>query len=247
MRLLSSIPYLSVGLILLLGGCQTRSISDAGYERDSSYRGELTELQVLGVVPDGDITEDDIAAALDARPQIALKRGATVVFVQSGAQFPDELLMDEARKNFNAVPLSGVPWNPYVSNQRAAGDPNRKDQQLNQSLRLAAARAGAEVLVVYWGTVDISRDGYATRTVSWVPVVGWVIPDETREMRIRIKAAVIDVRSGAWEFLIPEVHSDKKVTNIASRADKHESMVEKLKASAYSELVKMMETRYLDR
>ena len=58
---------LGIGLFaLLLAGCQTRSISNAGYDSDRNYRGELSELQVLGVDAQKAITASDIQAALAA-------------------------------------------------------------------------------------------------------------------------------------------------------------------------------------
>jgi len=45
--------------------------------------------------------------------------------------------------------------------------------------------------------------------VSWIPFAGWVVPDELQHMRIRLKLAVIDVRSGRWTLLTPEPSEDK--------------------------------------
>ena len=64
-----------LGLVLVLGGCESRSISDSGY-RDSrgyyvrdaytGYRGELAESDVVGapVNPSGTVSEADIRRAL---------------------------------------------------------------------------------------------------------------------------------------------------------------------------------------
>ena len=72
-------------------------------------------------------------------------------------------------------------------------------------------------MIVYWGILETGREDHGTKTISWVPVIGRIIPDEKQKMRIRLKAAVIDVASGAWEFVIPEVYNDAR-TSARARA-----------------------------
>jgi hypothetical protein len=101
-------------------------------------------------------------------------------------------------------------------------------------------------MVVYWGQLEVSRKGYATQAVSWVPIAGWVLPDAERQLRIRLKAFVIDVRSGAWELLTTESYSESETTSLISEADAHNRMVESLKENAYKELVRQLQARYVD-
>ena len=58
----------SLAIILIVGGCRTRSISSiSGYSGRDGYRGELNELSVLGVRIDENVTDTDISAVLAAR------------------------------------------------------------------------------------------------------------------------------------------------------------------------------------
>lgn len=58
------------GLALVITGCESRSISDSdyrrGYDRQGNpfYKGELTELDILGVAPAADVSEESIRKAL---------------------------------------------------------------------------------------------------------------------------------------------------------------------------------------
>lgn len=238
----------------LLAGCSSRSISNSGYHADSTYVGELNELEVLGVRPDAAITDAMISDALSDDQRIALRRGSRVVLIQSGAYFPDDAMMTAAGKYYDIVPLSGIPPNGerrhYYRQQRnedgfwTTQASDGEVQPIDKALRLAAARAGAQTLVVYWGVLETEREGYATKAVSWVPLVGDFIPDEDQETRIRLKAAVIDVSTGSWDLLTPEVYSDERTTIGANRQSSDQRQVNLLKEKAYDRLVADLQTRY---
>jgi len=237
---------------LFLVGCSTRSISNSGYEGDRSYVGELNELQVLGVEPGRLITEDEIRLALAGAGQVSLSRGDRLVLIQSGARFPDEAMLALAKRYYDVVPLSGVPahgegwrFQPY----RAGPQPPKNGaeasyQPLDKALRLAAAHTGARTLVVYWGVLETEREIYATKVVSWVPLVGDFIPDEEQETRIRLRTAVIDVASGDWEIFEPKVYSDERTTVGIGREYSDQNQVSALKEQAYERLVDDLLTRY---
>ena len=58
--------YLSILVVAVISiGCQTRSISNSDYGGTWGYRGELSELEVLGVNANKKISEEDIKAALN--------------------------------------------------------------------------------------------------------------------------------------------------------------------------------------
>lgn len=221
-------------------GCQTRSISNSDYHGSWMYRGELSELEVLGVAADATITEADIAAALAEEPKVSLRRGDRVVVVQSGAQFPDDPLLKALDPLYSVVPLSGVP----AEDQRSRNEPRANKQPLDKSLRLAAAKAGAKTLIVYWGVLESGREEHGTKIISWVPVVGKMVPDEKQKMRIRLKAAVIDVATGAWEFVIPEAYDDTATSARLNRAESDQGQVARLKAIAYQSLVTALQQKY---
>ncbi|HUN48636.1 MAG TPA: hypothetical protein VMU85_19050, partial [Stellaceae bacterium] len=98
---------------------------------------------------------------------------------------------------------------------------------------MAAARAGAETIVCYWGVLESARSGQASKLVSWVPVVGAVVPDETQRMRIRLRMIVVDVRSGGWAMFSPEPVDDTALSAAINRAPADQDQVARLKGAAY--------------
>ena len=72
-----------------------------------------------------------------------------------------------------------------------------------------------------------------TRTVSWVPIVGWALPDQRQRMRIRLKMAVVDVRSGHWEMFSPEAFEDSAFSGRVGREGADQAQVWALKDKAY--------------
>jgi hypothetical protein len=239
---MKKIACLLITLAALLTGCQTRSISDSGYHRDREFRGELSELEVLGVDTSKGITEEDIKSALQRRTKIEISRGDRIVLIQSGAQFPDEPMVKEMEKFYRIIPLSGVPNRPRYNQFRDVEQIDSKP--MDMAYRLAAANAGAKTLIVYWGVLESSRKGYGSKAVSWVPIAGAFIPDEDQEMRIRLKVAIIDVQSGKWEMLTPEVYADGSVSARINRESSDQDQVEKLKEQGYRRVVSDIQTRF---
>ena len=234
--------YLLILVVALVSiSCKTRSISNSDYGGNWGYRGELSELEVLGVDVNKKISEEDIKAALNTKTKMSLKRGDRIVLVQSGAQFPDGPVLEELKPYYSVIPLSGVPVRDDRYRQRE--DEGIK-QPIDKSLRLAAAKSGARTLIVYWGILETGREDHGTKTISWVPVIGRIIPDEKQKMRIRLKAAVIDVASGAWEFVIPEVYNDARTSARVNREESDQDQVTLLKAKAYKALVSDLLKRF---
>ena len=235
--------YLSILVVAILSiGCKiTRPISNSDYGGNWGYRGELSELEVLGVHANEEISEEDIQAALKSKTTVNLKRGDRVVLVQSGAQFPDEPLLKGLSPYYSVIPISGVPAED--NRYRRSQNPEPR-QPLDKTLRLAAAKAGAKTMIVYWGILDVGNEEHGTKIVSWVPVVGKIIPDEKQKMRIRLKAAVIDVATGAWQFHIPEVYEDTRTSARINRKESDQGQVVRLKAKGYEALVKDLLKHY---
>ena len=88
------------------------------------------------------------------------------------------------------------------------------------------------------GMLETARKGLASKPVSWVPIVGWSLPDEKQLMRIRLKVAVIDVRAGHWSVFSPEPFEDQAVSANYGREAADQSQVQKLKQKAYEAAVK---------
>lgn len=230
-------------LMLLMGvGCGARSISNSGYRggyygyhRDSSlYRGELTVFDVIGVDAGREYSDKDIADALDAKkPGLSLRKGHSVMLVQSGAMIPDEKMVENMEKFYTVSVFSGVPEKAKNSNL-----------SYSQGLRYAAAKGGMEKIVAYWGILECGRRDLGTKTVSWVPVIGRAIPDEKQEMRIRLKVAVIDVRTGQWDMFTPRVFDGSASSTRTNRESSDQKQVALLKAKAYEEAVSAILARF---
>ncbi len=106
--------------------------------------------------------------------------------------------MKEAEKYYRVIPLSGIPSRNNNGYDWQRSKNKEEIPKLDMAFRLTAAKAGAETLIVYWGVLESAREGYATKTISWIPIVGSLLPDEKQQMRIRLKAAIIDVKTGYW-------------------------------------------------
>lgn len=218
---------------VLFAGCETRSISDSGYQRDGrhrsstardfSYRGELREFDVLGIDPAANVSEEDIRRALDSAQRVRLRKGANLLLVQSGAFTPDGPMRETLGRSFNVIPFTGVPQSP-------GGGTN-----YSRALRFAAAQGGCESIVCYWGTLESAQERYGTKAVSWVPIVGWAVPDEKQHLRLRLKLAVIDVRTGNWTLNSLEPRTDAAVSASLNRSGSDQKQVEKLKELAYAD------------
>jgi hypothetical protein len=233
-----------VAAAMLVSGCTTtRSISNSGYRETANYRhdsgpvddfayqGELSEFDVLGIDTSKLATEEQIARALDASGRVSLHKGSSVLLIQSGAMQPDPPMVAALEKQFVVVPFSG-----QRGGQSGAG--------YSRSLRLAAAQAGCETVICCWGTLESATKGNETKTLSWVPVVGWVLPDESQQMRIHLKVALVDVRSGRWTLHSSEAFEDRAHSNRLNREGADQKQVERLKCLAYASAAGDVVSRY---
>ncbi len=221
-------------LVALLGaamGCNTtRSISDSGYReygRGFRYQ-ELSEFNVLGIDSTEAISGETISGQMAAHQNVKINKGAAAVLVQSGALFPDDCMQVELAKHFRVVPFSGV-----VDEQISKGN-------YAKALRLAAARGGYEFLICYWGILEAEQKNLATKTVSWVPIIGRFVPDETQHMRIRLKMVLVDVRTGQWVMLVPDPVETQGASMRLSREQADQGQVAELKEKGYKALVGML-------
>jgi hypothetical protein len=244
---------------LLLAGCQsTRSISNSGRlgpdsacafaprpnESDPGfeYRGELSEFDVLGITRNGVADEAQIQQAIAGARRVQLRAGGSILLVQSGAMFPDGPMVEELSKHFRVVAFSGVPPVSHPSQNGTYESGNAASY--SRSLRLAAARGGCDVILCYWDVLESENSRLATKTVSWVPVMNWLVPDEREHMRIRLKLALIDVRTGDWAVLSPEPIDSAKLSWRPRRGVADRGLVESLKQRAYAAGAKELLLQY---
>jgi len=228
-------------------GCSTRSISNSGYDakgyyqpaENPFYKGELTEFDVLGIDPSADISDEEISKALSKSSKVHMKKGDSIMLIQSGAMFPDEFMQNEFEEYFITMPFSGVPIREKNT------ESNTSDY--GKALRLAAAKGGNEVIICYWGILETAQKNLATKALYWVPVVGMVglmVPDESQMMRIRLKFAIIDVVTGSWSIFSPEPIDDTTVSAVFNRENTDQNQVALLKEKAYKDAVKKLIHEY---
>jgi len=214
------------------GPAPTGGPSDPAFE----YRGELSEADVLGISL-GEITsEAEIRRTLDTVKPVKLRRGSSILLIQSGALFPDGPMVAALSRHFSVVPFSGVPTLRRTSVgglQTESSDP----ESYSKSLRLTAARWGTDLILCYWGTLESESERLPTKTVSWVPLVHWLLPDEKQHMRIRLKVALLDVRSGNWSIFSSKPFADARLSASPRRAAVDQKQVERLKQLAYEAAV----------
>ena len=231
----------SMLLALFAAGCSVRSISDSGYRKESApgpsgqasspfYKGELNEFDVLGISPEVKSTDEEIRRALESKQRFALPKGSQVMLIQSGAMIPDAPMSKALGRYYDVSVFSGV---PAVSGVGYAS-----------ALRLAAAKAGCETIMVYWGILETAQTGHGGKVISWLPIVGGMVPDESQEMRIRLKTALIDVKTGRWEAFVPEPFQDRAWSARLTRASSDQAQVAVLKAKAYEAAVEDVVKRY---
>ncbi|HZF61027.1 MAG TPA: hypothetical protein VEZ52_05320 [Desulfovibrio sp.] len=228
--------------VLALQGCGVRSISDSGYQAEagrlrqpghSLYKGELTEFEVLGVKPTASVAQEEIQHALENRQQFSLPKGSSVMLIQSGAIMPDDSMIQALEAHYRVAAFSGIPVGQGDASHAAA-------------LRLAAAKGNCAKILVYWGILETAQKDMSTKAVSWVPIVGGIIPDESQEMRIRLKMALIDVATGQWEAFSPKPIQDTSASARYTRASSDQQQVAVLKARAYAELAHAIVKKYAE-
>ncbi|MDR0351911.1 MAG: hypothetical protein LBI02_00645 [Opitutaceae bacterium] len=233
----------ALAALVLLSGCHTRSISNSDYPEHSNrygqrpgngYRGELTEVDVLGVDTAQPITEGDIVSALENAGDARLVRGGRLLLVQSGAPRPDAEMSEAMGRYFTVAEFSGVPADAGMG----------QGASYNKQLRFMAGRGGYETIVCYWGVLESARENKATKAVSWVPILGGAVPDEKQTMRIRLRAAIIDVRTNRWTMVTTPPVISSNLSALYTRRNTDQCLVKELKAKGYQELAKILVDSY---
>lgn len=215
------INNLALGAVFVcLTSCETFSISNTGNNR--MYGGELSEFDVLGIGA-GDKPRARSGARRPAR-------GGRILLVQSGATIPDAALEQAFSQHYSIVPFNGSGSSRYHNG-------NVKDPAINGKLRTAAASAGASHVVCVWGVVEAEREEHVTKAVSWVPVLGQIVPDESSHMRTSLKAASVNASTGAWDA----VSAYTPVTTMRgssglTRSSLRTLQIEKAKKKGYADL-----------
>ena len=233
-----------MAMTAVLSGCQGRSISNSGYPADAShvaansnlgYRGEIDDFDLLVPAESEAINDQDIDRVLASHHDVRAEIGKPLLVVQSGAIAPDGEMITELQRHFPVIPFNGQP--PLQESASTANTMAARSSQPSISyarrLRLAAAEGGADHILVYWGILETARRDEAASLVSWVPVIGQVIPDQSQEMRIRLKAALIETASGQWRMMTPPPVADDSLSSSITRRQSDQDQVALLKRQGY--------------
>jgi hypothetical protein len=224
----------------LLTACSTnREYKSADLSSEHAYKrghasSQLKENEVLGLKRGAKVGDEDIARILDETRTIQLKEHSPVLLVQSGAHSPDAEMIEKLTARFNVVPYTGVP-----------SELREEQGEISKALRLAAAEAKAETVIVYWGNVEMKRDDLPTGIVSWVPVVDFMVPDEYQKVRMILKVALIDVRTGQWATFRTEPIEDQTLTTRYAREKSPNWPMRGVKERAYQAAVRKLLDSYL--
>lgn len=244
-------------------GCarSVRSISQSGHANQycsypAPYARELDEYEVLGLDRTQPATEEDIQRAVREAKPIRFRSGSPVLLIQSGAIFPDAGMVAAMSKTFRVVPFTGLANEPKpatilplstVAKERYATPPPAADRgAYSRTLRLAAARAGAAAIVCYWGILESGSEELATKTVTWIPAVNWILPDEKQHMRINLKVAVVDVATGGWSVFSVQPPDAGSLTRRTRREATDQRLVESLKQKAYADAAEKLAQSFAD-
>ena len=232
------LPTAACFTLLLLAGCETRSISDSGYRSGESnryYRGELSEAEVVGAPDPGHaVTDADIQSALRSSKPVHAAPGTGLLVVQSGALTPDDAMVQALNARYRVLPFSGLPEN---GGRFGGSTPAPVATSYSKRLRLAAAQGGFQHILCYWGTLESARENQVTKSVSWVPIAGNFVPDENQRMRINLHAVLIDVASGHWSPYTGKAAENAALSAQVLRGSSDQKQVARLKAAAYASLV----------
>jgi hypothetical protein len=212
----------------LFAGCGTnKEYRSADLSSEHAYKKgktspQLKENEVLDI-HGGKASDKDIEKILDDTRSFAVKEYSNILLVQSGSSHPDREMVEQLSKHFTVIPYTGVPKDLR----------EEADDDVSKALRLAAAHAKAETIVVYWGTLEMKRDELATGIVSWVPVVDFMVPDEYQKARMHVKTALIDVRTGQWATFRTEPIEEQTLTTRYAREKEPNWPLRGMKERAY--------------
>lgn len=218
-----------MAILCALAGCVESSISDDDQSRSAYVGGrasEIDEMDLLGA--HGGATEAEIHGALLGHELggVHAPVGSSLLVVQSGASSPDSIMLAAIEKSYRVSAFSG----------RTTTDHHR-DGSLGRDLRLAAARNGCTHILCYWGKLESIENDEVTKTVSWVPIVGDLVPDEHHFTRLRLRAMLIDVASGRSVMFTPPAAENDALSSGLTRGGSRDKQTYDLKTSAYAGLV----------
>ena len=163
------------------------------------------------------------------------------------AQWREQTIRNAAVITDPNHPVTIVPLTT-LARERYRTEPVREEAgAYSRVLRLAAARAGASTVLCYWGILESGEEKAATKTISWIPVLNWVVPDERQHMRLRLKIAMVDVATGSWSVFSAEPQETRSWSVKPRREVADQKQVEAIKQKVYELAARDLISAYIVR
>jgi hypothetical protein len=147
--------------------------------------------------------------------------------------FPDDPMQRALGTCFSATPFSGIV-------------DKKSDLNYNRAFRMAAAQGGFDYVLCYWGVLESADRKLATKTVSWVPIVGRLVPDQTQQIRIRLKLLAIETKTGRWLMVAPDPLDGDAISAKLTREQSDQGLVAILKERGYAALVEELAAKHME-
>ncbi|WP_392565254.1 hypothetical protein RHO15_06490 [Utexia brackfieldae] len=199
--------------------------------------GYLTEQDVLDIHPTQEVTEQDIQAAIKlAKTDIlTLTPGAKIILVQSGATVPDSVMQEAMMAYYQVSVYSGIaPVKPLPKLPPKGEAPLAlPEPNYIKSLRLAAAKARQDKIIVYWGNLELAQEDKQTKTLVWQRYLSGDIPSSTKQMRYLVHFAIVDVKTGMWAMYVAMNHQNNFVATLFKRQQSDINQIAYVKEQAY--------------
>jgi len=147
------------------------------------------------------------------------------MLIQSGAMIPDEDMVKGMEKYYSVSVFTGV---PTEGGTRETLTPKRCGLRCKGWTR----KIGGVLGVTRNWARRLGNQGCVVDTI-----IGGAIPDQTQRMRIRMKVAIVDVKSGQWDMFSPSPFEDTDASGRYSRVSSDQAQVAILKNKAYNATV----------
>lgn len=214
-------------LVLLLMVTITACASSRGFDR-SDLRNQMTDQRV--------VTEEDIRKALELKPQLPIPFKLAIYFAPPKSSWKwlaedKDKLLEIGRELKNKQVVSEV---FVIAGSIAEGTDN-------EAIRLAAARAGADAVLIITGISDVDRYNNILGPLYILLITGFFVPGTEADALVMIDGNMWDVRN---QYLYLSVEADATVKKTRPTFLVQESRIIKTaRAEALAAFKKELEAR----
>lgn len=237
---------------MLISGCSSSATKRPFSQRIDNLTNlqakHLTEQEVLDIDSTLEITEHDIHRAVKiAKSQIfKLTPKSKIVLVQSGATVPDTAMQEAMMKYYRVSVYSGIPQvkisSKFIKKNEQTYIPPQNTYI--KRLRLAAARAKQDKIIVYWGKMELGRMDSENKTLIWDSYYGGDIPSATEYLRYLVRFALVDVNTGMWA-MYSSINKEVPYKKRGINSTNHDmTQISKVKADAYALAVQNLSVQF---